>query len=99
MHARVYGIGVLLMEVEMGFTSPQRVGATLTSQGANQILESHVDRMVGKFLKMSILVFKNLGTKLSFFVIDCLFVEEELSFIVALLLSDHQMKNKMESKF
>jgi hypothetical protein len=28
-----------------------------------------------------------------------LFVEEELSFIVALLLSDHQMKNKMESKF
>jgi hypothetical protein len=62
----VCGIGVLLMEAEMGFASPQWVGATLPSQGGSQISESHVDRMVGEFLRMSILVFKNLGTKLSF---------------------------------
>jgi hypothetical protein len=52
--------------------------------------------MVGRFLKMSILVFKNLGTKLSIFVTDCLFVEEEFSLIVVLLLSNHQMKNGMD---
>ncbi len=55
--------------------------------------------MVGKFFKMSILVFKNFGTKLFFFVIDYLFVEEEFSFIVVLLFSNCQMKNGMESKF
>jgi hypothetical protein len=55
--------------------------------------------MVGKFFEMSILVFKNLGTKLSFFVTNCLFVEKTHSLIVALLVLDHQMKNGMESKF
>ncbi len=94
--ACVCDIGVLLMEAEMGFTSPQWVGATLASQGGSQISESHVDKMVGRFLKMSILVFKNLGTKLSIFVTDCLFVEEEFSLIVVLLLSNHQMKNGMD---
>jgi hypothetical protein len=55
--------------------------------------------MVGKFFRMPILVFKNLGTKLSFFVIDCLSVEKEFSFIVVLLLLNHEMKNGMESNF